>query len=256
MQITKFLSILLFTSLLLVGCSDDDENTFVADNQSPNGQPLGTSANDLLSDTNFKGLTVEIVSVQGFEPTTTAINTFRNFLEERLFKPDGITINQRSVPSSGLAPFTIEKVKQIETTTRTEFNEGDEIKVYIYFADGTNDSDEGVRVTLGTAYLNTSIVIYESTLRNLSSNPNAPMLSTVEAAALNHEFAHLLGLINIGTSLQSQHEDTESRGHCNVQSCLMEAAIEFETGMMSMLDNGVPKLDALCIADLQANGGR
>lgn len=256
MQITKFFSILLFTSLLLVGCSDDDENTFVPDSQSSNKQPLGSSANDLLSDTNFKGLTVEIVSVQGFEPTVTAINTFRNFLEERLFKPDGITINQRSVSSSGLAPFNIEKVKQIETTTRTEFNEGDEIKVYIYFADGTNDSDEGARVTLGTAYLNTSIVIYENTLRKLSSNPNGPMLSTVEAAALNHEFAHLLGLINIGTSLQSQHEDTESRGHCNVQSCLMEAAIEFETGMMSMLDNGVPELDALCIADLQANGGR
>ncbi|WP_299254850.1 hypothetical protein [uncultured Aquimarina sp.] len=256
MQITKFLSILLFTSLLFVGCSDDDENTFVPDSQSSNKQPLGGSASDLLSDTNFKGLTIEIVSVQGFEPTTAAINTFRNFLEERLFKPDGITINQRSVSSSGLAPFNIEKVRQIETTTRTEFNEGDEIKVYIYFADGTNDSDEGTRVTLGTAYLNTSIVIYENTLRKLSSNPNAPMLSTVEAAALNHEFAHLLGLVNIGTSLQSQHEDTESRGHCNVKSCLMEAAIEFETGMISMLNNGVPELDSQCIADLQAKGGR
>lgn len=256
MQITKFLSILLFTSLLLVGCSDDDENTFVPDSQLSNKQPLGSSASDLLSDTNFRGLTIEIVSVQGFEPTAAAINTFRIFLEERLFKPDGITINQRSVSSSGLAPFNVEKIKQIETTTRTQFNEGDEITVYIYFADGTNEEDTNTRVTLGTAYLNTSMVIYEGTLRNLSSNPNAPMLSTIEAAALNHEFAHLLGLVNIGTSLQSQHEDTESRGHCNVQSCLMESAIEFETGMMNMLGNGVPELDALCIADLQANGGR
>ncbi|WP_108802416.1 hypothetical protein [Aquimarina sp. Aq107] len=256
MQITKFLSILLFASFILVGCSDDDDNTLITDGESPNTQPLGTSANDLLSDTNFRGLTVEIVSVEGFAPTTTAVNTFRTFLEERLFKPDGITINQRTVSSSGLSPFNIDKIKEIETNTRTEFNEGDEITVYIYFADGTNDNDDGSRVTLGTAYLNTSIVIYESTLRNLSSNPNAPMLSTIEAATLNHEFAHLLGLVNIGTPLQSQHENTVSRGHCNVQNCLMEAAIEFESGMMDMMGNGVPELDAQCIADLQANGGR
>ncbi|MFD2564623.1 hypothetical protein [Aquimarina rubra] len=256
MQITKFLSILLFTSLILVGCSDDDDNNLIPAIESPNVQPLGTSANDLLSDTNFRGVTIEIVSVQGFEPTTAAINTFRSFLEERLFKPDGITINQRTVSSSGLSPFNIEKIKQIETTTRTAFNEGDEITVYIYFADGTNDADDGSRVTLGTAYLNTSIVIYESTLRNLSANPNAPMLSTIEAATLNHEFSHLMGLVNIGTPLQSQHENTVSRGHCNVQNCLMESAIEFGNGMMDMLGNGVPELDPLCIADLQANGGR
>ncbi|MHA7060016.1 hypothetical protein ACWGOQ_0022505 [Aquimarina sp. M1] len=256
MQFTKLLSILLFTSLLLVGCSDDDENTFIQENQSPNTQALGSSANDLLSDTNFRGLTLEIVSVQGFSPTATAINTFRTFLEERLFKPDGITINQRTVSSSGLSPFNIEKIKQIETTTRTAFTEGDEITVYIYFADGTSDTDDGSKVTLGSAYLNTSIVVYESTLRNLSNNPNAPMLSTIEAATLQHEFAHLLGLVNIDTTLQSKHENTLSRGHCIVENCLMEAAIEFGNGMMDILGSGVPELDPLCIADLQANGGR
>lgn len=256
MQITKFFSILLFTSVLLVGCSNDDDNSPIESNQNPNKQRLGASANDLLSDTNFKGLTVEIVSVQGSEPTTNAINLFKDFLEKRLFKPDGITINQRSIPSSGQSLFTIEKIKQIENTNRTRFNEGDEIAVYIYFADGKNEDDTGSKVTLGTAYLNTSIVIYENTLRAVSTNPSAPMLSTIEAATLNHEFAHLLGLVNIGTSLQSPHENTTSRGHCNVQSCLMESAIEFENGMMNMLGDGVPVLDPLCIADLQANGGR
>ncbi len=257
MQFTKLLSILLFTSLVLVSCSNDDDNdTLIETNASPNKQPLGNAANDLLSDINFKGLTIEIVSVQGFEPTPTAVNAFRNFLEERLFKPDGIIINQRTVSSSELAPFNIQEISQIENTTRTLFNEGDEITVYIYFADGSNEEDSNTRVTLGSAYLNTSMVIYESTLRSISSNPNAPMLSTIEAATLNHEFAHLLGLVNIGTPLQSPHEDATSRGHCNVQSCLMEAAIEFGNGMMDMLGNGVPELDALCIADLQANGGR
>ncbi len=256
MQITKIFSILMISSLILIGCSNDDDNSPTNVNQTANKQSLGSSATDLLNDTTYKGLTVEMVSVQGFEPTPTAINAFKKFLEDRLFKPDGISINQRSVASSNMAPFTIEEIRQIENTNRTKFNEGDEITVYVYFTDGANEEDSGNRVTLGTAYLNTSIVIYESTLRNLSSRSNSPMLSTIETATLNHEFAHLLGLVNLGTPLQSQHEDSEAKGHCNIENCLMEAAIEFGSGMMDMLGNGVPELDALCIADLQANGGK
>ncbi len=256
MQITKLLSILIISSFVFIGCSNDDDNTILETNQSPNKRPLGTSANDLLSDSTYKGLTIEIVSVQGFEPTTVAINSFRKFLEDRLFKPDGITINQRSITSSNLSPFTIEEINQIEGITRTQFNEGDEITVYVYFADGSNEQDTSTKVTLGTAYLNTSMVVYEGALRNLANNPNAPMLSSIEGATLIHEFAHLLGLVNTGTPIQSAHEDSESKGHCNVQSCLMEAAIEFGSGMMDVLGDGIPELDSQCIADLKANGGK
>lgn len=257
MQITKFLSYLLISSFILVGCSNDDNDSAPTTTalQINNKKPLGSSANDLLSDTNFKSLTIEIVSVQGFEPSTTSIDGFKQFLQERLFKPDGITITQRSVSSPNKAPFTIEEIAEIENDTRTLFNEEEDITVYVYFANGSKEDDTTEKVTLGTAYLNTSIVIYEGTLRRLSTRPNAPSLSTIEIATLNHEFSHLLGLVNVGTPLQSNHEDSESKGHCNVSSCLMEAAIEFGSGMMGMGD-GIPELDAQCIADLQANGGR
>jgi len=255
MQITKLFSILIISSFILASCSNDDD-TPILSNQSANKRPLGTSSNDLLSDTIYKRLTIEMVSVQGFEPTITAINTFKSFLENRLFKPDGIIINQRSIASSKLSPFSIEEVKQIEDINRQRFNKEGEITVYIYFADGGNENDSNTNITLGTAYLNTSIVIYQGTLRKLASNPNAPLLSSIEGATLIHEFAHLLGLVNIGTPLQSEHEDSNSKGHCNIQGCLMEAAIEFGSGMMDILGNGIPKLDPQCLADLKANGGR
>jgi len=259
-QITKFLSYLFITSFLLVSCSNDDDAA-PDNNNTPNSfnvanrQPLGSSANDLLSDNQFKSITIEIVSVQGFEPTSTAVDAFRQFLENRIFKPDGITINQRSVASSNRAPFTVDEIREIEDGNRGLFNAGDEITVYVYFADGNNEGDTNTQVTLGTAYRNTSMVIYESTLRRLSTRPGAPSLPTIETATLNHEFAHLMGLVNIGTPLQSDHEDPEAGGHCNVESCLMEAAIEFASGMMGMGEI-VPELDAQCIADLRANGGR
>ncbi len=261
MQLLKFLSYLFISSFILVSCSDDDDTTPINNNASQvaNLRPLGSSANDLLSAASFNSLSIEIVSVQGFEPTAAAISGFREFLQERLFKPDGITITQRTVTSSNNAPFNIEEVAEIENDTRSLFNLEDDIAVYVYFADGGKEDDTDEQVTLGSAYLNTSMVIYESTLRRLSTRPNAPSLSTIETATLNHEFAHLLGLVNIGTPLQSEHEDTdtdgEGNGHCNVPSCLMEAAIEFGSGMMGMGET-IPELDAQCIADLQANGGR
>lgn len=256
MQITKLFGYLLISSFILIGCSDDDDNTLVTNAlQANNKKPLGSSANDLLSATNFNSLTIEIVAVQGFEPTTVAIQGFREFLQDRLFKPDGITITQRSIPSSGKAPFSIEEVAEIENTTRTLFNKEDDITVYVYFADGSKENDTNEQVTLGSAYLNTSIVIYEGTLRALSAKPNSPSLSAIETATLNHEFAHLLGLVNLGTPLQSEHEDPDASNHCNVPSCLMEAAIEFGIGVIDM-GNTIPKLDAQCIADLQANGGK
>ncbi|TSE08952.1 hypothetical protein FOF46_10440 [Aquimarina algiphila] len=253
---TKFLTYLLISSFILIGCSNDDDNTPSTNAlQVNNKQPLGSSANDLLSATNFTSITIEMVSVQGFEPSATAVNGFRDFLQERLFKPDGITITQRSVPSSGKAPFTIEEIAEIENDTRTLFNEDGNITVYVYFADGSREDDTTEQVTLGSAYLNTSMVIYQGTLLALNARPNSPALSTVEIATLNHEFAHLMGLVDLGSPLQSQHEDEEAEGHCNVSNCLMEAAIQFGSGMMGMGDV-IPELDPQCIADLQANGGR
>ena len=55
MQIAKIVSILIISSFILVGCSNDDENTPDITGQSGNKQPLGSSSNDLLSDINFKG---------------------------------------------------------------------------------------------------------------------------------------------------------------------------------------------------------
>ena len=85
----------------------------------------------------------------------------------------------------------------------------------------------------------------------------------VEAATLNHEFGHLFGLVDLGSPQVNDHEDTEAEHHCNVTGCLMRAELQFGGGIMSMLESRTakgltvaPDLDAECILDLQANGGR
>jgi hypothetical protein len=65
----------------------------------------------------------------------------------------------------------------------------------------------------------------------------------------------LLGLTNLGTPMQTNHEDASHPKHCNNEDCLMYWQAD-GSGLLGMMVGGnVPQLDANCLADLQANGG-
>ncbi len=248
-----FILLLFFTS-----CSPEDSDSGNRGiDKSANLKSLGTSAKELLSDTKFTSIRIEMVYVTGYEPSQKTQDNLVSFLNQRTFKPDGITIIKRAVSSSGKAPFEINEIAKIESEERLAYNAGDEIAVFIYFADGSNEKDTSSKVVLGSAFRNTSIVIYGETIKNISNRMNAPDKSTVESTVVNHEFGHLFGLVNLGTPLQTEHEDDLSSGHCDVSGCLMNANVEFGSGVVDMINNNTnPQLDDACILDLQANGGR
>ncbi|GAA4318909.1 hypothetical protein GCM10023115_44980 [Pontixanthobacter gangjinensis] len=251
--------LLLFVSLsLVISCtSESPSDGGDGIDRSANLKSLGTSASDLLNDATYTSMNIEIVYVENYKPSDEAISIFRNFLESRTYKPDGISINLRSVPSSGKAPFSIEEVVEIEKQERTAYNVGDEIAVWIYFADGHNEKDTDEKFVLGSAFRNTSMVIYGKTIRDFASRNNAPRRATIEGATLNHEFSHLFGLVNLGTEQTSDHEDPENNGHCVNSGCLMRASIEFGSGVVDVIEGGgVPELDQDCIDDLQSIGGK
>ncbi|MDO1499846.1 membrane metalloprotease [Winogradskyella maritima] len=254
----RFLSFLCI-AFLIISCSEDDSSnpTNSGPDVTANQQALGSSSLDLLSDDEFTSMVVELVYVEGFEPTQTAINNFKTFLEDRTHKPDGIVIESRSIPSPGFSPYTTAEIVDIENDNRTKFNNGSQIAVWAFFADGNAEGDTSNQFTLGTAYRNTSFVIYENTIQDLSGGLSQPSQSVLETAVIHHEFAHIFGLVNIDLPMQTPHEDADSDRHCNVDGCLMQANAETGSGMMGTVSGGtIPTLDDLCIADLQANGGK
>ncbi|WPY99378.1 hypothetical protein [Christiangramia sp. OXR-203] len=250
--------LILFLSSLAVSCSKDSDNdSEEGNNRAANLKVTGSSASDLLSDTEFTSMNIEIVYAEGFRPETDAIDAFRNFLESRVYKPDGITINLRSVASSGLTPFDEDDLRTVETNTRTVYTVGDEIGVWIYFAAGKKINDSETKITLGTAFRNTSIILYGETIKNFASKFNAPSKAIIEAATLNHEFGHLFGLVNLGVEPVTDHEDPNNTAHCITDKCLMKASIEFGSGVINTIDNNnLPQLDDACILDLQSAGGK
>lgn len=257
MKVRKLFAFLLIHILLITSCSDDNNDTEdTGNNTSANKQPLGTSANELLSSDEFKSARIEIAYVSGFRPSDETMDLLIPFLEERLNKPDGITIVQSVITTDQEAPYDIDKIVAIEDANRTVFNNGDEIGLWIFFSDGNSSSDAGLSVVLGSAYRNTSMILFEKTFMDLvGSNPLDNNRTVLETVTLRHEFGHLFGLVNSGTPLTSDHEDEENERHCNVETCLMY--FQTVTNVLSGIEiEDIPNFDPLCIADLQANGGK
>ncbi|QYA25683.1 hypothetical protein G3I01_09230 [Gramella sp. MT6] len=252
----KKLLLLFISAAFVFSCTTEDVDKRDT-GKSANLKLTGSSGADLLSDMVFTSMNIEIVYADGNRPTSEAIDIFQNFLESRVYKPDGIKINLRSVQPSGLSPFTEDDLKAVEEETRTLYNVGDEIAVWIYFADGEKEEESDDLVTLGTAFRNTSIIIYEKTIKDFASRNGAPPRAIIEASTLNHEFGHLFGLVDLGIDPVSDHEDPEKEGHCDTDGCLMRASIEFGSGVVNgITGGGVPELDDACIQDLQSIGGK
>lgn len=239
--------------MVLIGCTKDPTPSI----KSPNLKTTGASGSDLLSADYYQSLHLEIVYVNGFKPSDESLDMLVGFLQKRIYKPGGITMDMRAVSSSGKAPFSIEEIADIEKTQRTQFNTGDEIVVWIYFADGKDETDENDQTTLGSAFRNTSIVIYEKSIQDFADLTGAPDKRILEATTLEHEFGHLFGLVDLTAPLISDHEDPENDHHCVVAGCLMNAKLEFKSGIIDVIDNSsVPDLKQACINDLQAAGGK
>lgn len=256
----------MFAAILLLGCSkssDSDGNNPAVD-KSANLLATGASANDILSNASYTNLLVEVSYVQNFRPSQEAMDNFLSFLLERTFKQN-IEMVYTQLPSPGEETLTLQEVANLESENRTAYNEGNTLAIYIYFADAPSDDDDesSGSVTLGAVYRNTSMVIYEGTVRRLAARSGALItIPDVETATLEHEFGHLFGLVDLGSPEVNPHEDSNAVNHCNVDGCLMRAELQFGSGLMKALKSRVgkgapvPGLDPECLLDLQANGGR
>lgn len=269
------------------------------DNQSPpvdktaNLLGTGDSANDILSNEKFTTLKIEIAYVVGFRPTQEAMNAFVDYLRTYTFK-ENIEMVFLELPSPEEDDLTIQEVADLETEHRTVYNDGDTLGMYIYFADAPSDGDEEDEglVTLGAVYRNTSMIIYEATVRKLANQSTLISTADVESATLNHEFGHLFGLVDLGTEPVNEHEDPDSDNHCSIPGCLMQAQLQFSgtrnpnvsrkssvdvdqeikvgcslsgQSVLQMLNKSTNSskglmntvlLDSECILDIQSNGGR
>lgn len=254
-----FSSALIFQLLLLfsvAGCAEEIAEATDLYNRE-NRLLTGVSGADLLTSQNYTNMHFEVVYMEGHPPSELSVTNLVEFAKARCYKPGGVTYSMTGISAAQKETYTIDDILRLEDTYRTRYNQGDEIAVFILALNGRSVKDEGNTVILGTAYRNTSFVIYEETISRFSSEFISNNKTTLESTVLRHEFAHLLGLVNLGAPMQNAHEDASGSNHCEIEECLMNYRTDsgIDRSQVS-LGGGVPDLDSQCLADLRALGGK
>ena len=239
----KVLPICLFLSLFLTECKKDKVD--INDSLTPR---------DMLSADKYDKLIVEIDYVTGFQPTAGTLDNLKTFLEQRLNKPGGITFVQTAIASPGKSSYSFSDIKAIENSNRSEATSGSTVTAWFVFLDGDYAENSGSSKVLGIAYGTSSMAIFEKSIHEYSGGLGEPSQTVLETTVINHEFGHTLGLVNNGTGMATAHQ--ANGAHCNNKDCLMYYTAETSDVIANLIGAGIPVLDANCINDLKANGGK
>lgn len=246
--------ILLIAPVFILSCSKSDTE-YVNNPGSPeylHTRPVGASARELLAADKYQSLVVEILYMPGYAPDPGALNHLRTFLGELIYKPGGINIITKEIPSQGNTTMTLNDIIEVERSRRSAFINGSQMAVSIIYT----NSDYSNPNTLGIAYRNSSAAIFGKTIHQNSGGLGQVSRTKLEATILAHEMGHLLGLVDLGSNMQVPHKDAGHGNHCNHSSCLMYYAAETTDILGFLLTGAIPGLDSNCRADLTANGGR
>lgn len=100
------------------------------------------------------------------------------------------------------------------------------------------------------------MVVFGKKIHDNSGGLGQASRTKLEATVLEHELGHLLGLVDIGSPMQTNHKDASHGNHCNNTNCLMYYAAETTDILGYLLTGNIPSFDANCIADMKANGGK
>ena len=249
---------LIVAPLLLQSCLDST-NTPVEppeeETYSHVEQP-GSAASDFLADSNFTHLTVEVDYMPGYEPNAEALDSLKAFFRQRLHKSSVKVQPPTEIPSGGQSRYSAGEIRSLEEDHRSTFAQGDTLAAYMIIVDGKYEE----RDLLGIAYYNTSNAFFGPSYEEASSGVGPPSRYQIEAISFRHEFGHLFGLVAIpgsGTEMQQDHQDEQHGNHCDNDNCLMYYATQREDLISNQLSGEeITPLDANCINDLQANGGK
>ncbi len=246
--------IALFSVLFIAGCSKSS-TSYVNNPNAPDqlhNRPVGASANELLSSNKYTSLKIEVQYMPGFAPDAAALNHMQSVLTGLLYKPAGITIVTKEIPAATSTTLTVNDILAIERNNRTAFTNGTELAVYILYTNG-NYTENNV---LGVAYRNTSAALFGKKINDNSGGVGQASRTKLVATVAEHEMGHLLGLVDLGSAMQSNHKDPANGSHCNNNNCLMYYASETSDMFGFLITGNIPSFDANCRADMTANGGK
>jgi len=251
MKLFKLRSLTVAALLIIaISCNrDEDPSPFLVN--------ASVKPADFLTEKKYPLLKIEVAYVEGYKPSDAAITNLSTFLAARLNKSGGITITQRTIPAMGKTKVTVDDIRGIEQAQRKTLTSSNSLTAWIMFLDAEYTESTDTQKVLGLSYNASSIAIFEKSLFTYVQ-PDMPSRGTLETVVLDHEFGHLLGLVDNGTPMTTPHKDSDHGAHCSNTECLMYWKTEQNVNLSDILGgtDTYPTLDANCLADLRAAGGK
>jgi hypothetical protein len=216
----------------------------------------GAFAADYLRGTHFTTLVVEIDHPASRAPSPEAVDFLRQRLLERCDKADVLVVVDDAIPDDRFPPVvSLADAQEIEDESRDSFaDESTGTAVaYLLYVRGISAQDGTGGRLLGVTHRGGSIAIYAS---NVDSSADAFYTALeFEAHTLVHEFGHLLGLVDGGVPMVSDHRDPRHPFHSNDRDCVMYWLIG-GLGGSAFGEPGFAQFGPNASADLAAFGGR
>lgn len=258
MKASVIYTILALTSLsLLTTCNNHSPNGQEPEPPDPEEpQEIIVEPVDFLSEVQYDQLIVEIVYMEGFKLNANSIYLLASFLEERIHKSGGISIISKAIPSEGKANYDIADLKALEEQYRQHQPIDKTLSAWIAIVDTDYAENKAPVKMLGIPYATSSIALFGKSILEFSGGEEQPSTHVLESTALKHLFGHLLGLVNKGTPMLTNHLDTQHDNHCSNNFCLMHYTAATSNYFSNFPGGNVPSLREQCLEDLKSNGGK
>ncbi len=212
-----------------------------------------TKPQDYLQDSQYSEWLIEIDFVTGHRPSQSAIDLLKTRMEGLVNKDFIDVVIDDELPETN-RNWNIQALLDYKRAHQDFGNTADRVVTWVAYVDGKWPGEDGATV-LGVALSDhETVAIMDESIDN--SGFLFVSARDVERTVLVHEFGHILGLVNNGIPMQSDHEDPNAPGHSDNSQSVMTAAVETLSGFNQI--NGAPptRFDANDQADVCAAGGK
>jgi len=214
---------------------------------------LGDDARFFVRAAPYTKVLIEIASTKSATPSKAATDHLVAVMGDLLDKSGGVTVTADPPMDDIGHPISTAEAAAIEDTSRTHFSLGDTVVFYYLVVSESSTDDTSSGTILGYSYRPSSMVVFQKNIDAAAGGLGQPSRDVVESTVVAHEFGHILGLVNLGTPMQTPHEDSAHKGHDVNTACLMYWANNSSAGLANLLTGGnVPDYDAACRADVAA----
>lgn len=212
----------------------------------------------------YRKMVVEVDVTRGFAPESGVMEEVFSTLTNLLDKPDGIEVvfDQELEPVGASHAWTFAELQALASDhMNLGVAEGVD-RIHVMWLDGHDESDGDSGSVLGLAWGHRHIVMYKQTLAagcdQLLSAVANQLCRAAERAVMTHEVGHVIGLVDNGLPMITDHRDPDHGHHSGDPESVMYWQHErdgvFDVLLTRLQGSGDPSLgfDANSLADIAA----